>query len=141
MPAPLPLQIREAIVRARETGLSYTEVAATLGVCESTVARVLRRRRARGSVAPLTRGGGNPSPIRGAMAELLHMIISRMPDATVAELTEALIQEAGQSTSRSAVVRALRRLGYTRKKSASSPPSRTLRRTANAGEHSAKFSL
>ncbi|MCW5837749.1 MAG: hypothetical protein KIS78_35480, partial [Labilithrix sp.] len=61
-------------------------------------------------------GGGNRSPLHGAMAKLLVAILREMPDATVAELTEALIARSNTTTSRSAVHRALARLGYSRKK-------------------------
>jgi transposase len=131
MVAPLSMKLRESIVRAHESrGLTYVEIADLLGVCQSTVTRVLRRHRTQGSVAPLPRGGGNFSPIRGAFEEALHRLIAEAPDRTVAELTDALIRTANIETSSSSVMRALQRLGYTRKKSHSwqasaTPPSTT----------------
>ena len=112
MGAPIPVQLRAAIVRAfDEEGLKYKQIVAVLGVCESTVARVLRRHRESGSIEPRPRGGGNVSPIHGKLATLLRAIVTRMPDATVNELTEALMRDGGTDTSRSAVQRALSRLG------------------------------
>jgi transposase len=141
MGAPVSSEIRAAIVRAhREQKLSYVAIAELLGVCESTVTRVLRRHRKTGSVAPSPRGGGNFSPIDGKLAELLHAIVATMPDATVVELTEALIRGGRVQTSRSSVQRALARMGYSRKKSHSWRRSATRRSTASGGERSARGS-
>ncbi|WP_053231631.1 helix-turn-helix domain-containing protein [Sandaracinus amylolyticus] len=108
--------MRKAIVELREHGYrTYEEIAALLDVGRATVSRVLRLHRESGSVAPRPRSGGNRSPIRGRIATLLVAIVSKMPDATVAELTEALEKEASISTSRSSVQRAIQRLGYSKK--------------------------
>ena len=139
MGAPIPVQLRAAIVRAfDEEGLKYRQIVSVLGVCESTVARVLRRHRESGSIEPRPRGGGNVSPIHGKMATLLRAIVSRMPDATVNELTEALMRDSGTDTSRSAVQRALSRLGYSRKKSRSWRRSATPKSTGSGGASSAR---
>lgn len=133
------MKVRAAIVHAhREDRLTYAEVAELLGIGEATVSRVLRRFRETGSVAPKPRGGGNRSPIRGKVAKLLESIVAEMPDATVAELTEALVTRGDVSTSRSSVQRALDRAGFSRKKSPSSPKSATHQRT---GGDVASFAL
>jgi transposase len=114
----VPIQIREAIVRAVEQqGLSYQATADLLGVGYATVNRVLSRYRKTKRVDPLPKGGGRMSPIHGRIAELLIKIVAVMSDATVEELTVALRRKAKISTSRSAVQRALHRLGFSRKKS------------------------
>jgi transposase len=136
--APIPIRLREAIVRARAEEFSYEEIAAMLDVGRATVNRVLRRQRETGSVEPSPPRGGWVSPIHGRLADLLRAIIATMPDATVAELTEALMKRGEVATSRSAVQRALGRLGYSRKKRASSPSSATRRSTARAGARSAR---
>jgi transposase len=140
MPAPLTIEVREAIARARDAGLMGSQICELLDVCQSTVTRVLRRRRALGTVAPLAHRGGNVSPIQGAFVEMLHELVARMPDATVAELTDALVRDGGLQTSRSAVVRALRRLGYTRKKRPSRRASATRPSSGNAAARSARSS-
>jgi transposase len=118
--AAVPVQVREAIVRAvEERGLTYQATADLLGVGYATVNRVLARYRRTKSVDPLPRGGGWKSPIEGRIAELLREIVTAMSDATVEELTAALQKRARIKTSRSAVQRALHRLGYSRKKSRS----------------------
>jgi len=116
--AAVPVQVREAIVRAvEERKLTYQATADLLGIGYATVNRVLARYRRTKSVELLPRGGGWESPIRGRIADLLHKVVALMSDATVEELTAALQKKAGIKTSRSAVQRALHRLGYSRKKS------------------------
>jgi len=131
------MKVREAVIRARAQGCTYEEISELLGIGVATVNRTLRRHRETQSVAPRPRGGGNVSPIHGAMAELLIAIVAEIPDATVAELAAVLMKRSGTSTSRSGVQRALGRLGFSRKKSPSSPPSVTRRRTFNAEKSSA----
>lgn len=117
-----PEAVRNAIVELRERGHhTYEEIAALLGVGRATVSRVLRLHREFGSVAPRPRGGGNYSPIHGRVAKLLVAIVTRMPDATITELTEALEKKASISTSPSSVQRALQRLGYSKKRPGSAP--------------------
>ena len=127
-----PTQLRESIIRAfHERGLSYEEIAALLGVGRATVSRVLRRHRETGTVAARPRGGGNASPIRGKVAERLVALITRKPDLSVAELVGELQRRTSIRTSRSSVLRALHRLGYTRKKSGSWQSNATRQRTAS----------
>ena len=129
---------RATIVRAhKDLGLSYEEIAKLVGRGRATVSRVLRLERETGDVKPRPRGGGNFSPIVGRVAEVLIAIVTTMPDATVEELAAALSKEADVETSRSAVTRALQRLGITRKKRSSSPSSATRRRHKRAAAHSA----
>jgi transposase len=92
MGAPISIAMRDAILRARERGLSYEETAPLLGVGFATVNRVLRLQRETGSVEPRPRGGGNLSPITGdeQVGTLLRALVAAMPDATAAELAEAL---------------------------------------------------
>src|SRR5271155_175449 len=121
MSSPVSNPIRRAIVGLfHEEQQSYEEIAALLDVGEATVSRVLRRHRETGSVEPAPHGGGNFSPIAGKVVVLLRAIVNDLPDATVAELTKALVERSGTSTSRSSVLRALQRIGFSRKKRASS---------------------
>ena len=127
-----PTQLRESIIRAfHERRLSYEEIAALLGIGRATVSRVLRRHRETGTVAPRPRGGGNASPIRGKVAARLVALVTRKPDLSVAELVGELQRRTRIRTSRSSVLRALHRLGYTRKKSGSWQSNATRRRTAS----------
>src|SRR5687768_6962526 len=137
----IPLRIRKAIVRAvEEKGLTYEEAAELLDVGRATVSRTLSRYRKTGSVASMPKGGGWTSPIEGKIEELLRRIVEEMSDATVEEMTAALVERGRIQTSRSAVYRALHRMGYSRKKSPSSRWSATPRNTAASVESSARTS-
>jgi transposase len=116
----VPIEVRKAIIRAVEQqGMTYQATADLLDVGYATVNRVLSRYRKTKQVDPLPKGGGRKSPIHGRIADLLTQIVTTMSDATVEELTAALQKRAKVSTSRSAVQRALHRLGFSRKKSRS----------------------
>jgi transposase len=132
-----PIQLRRAIVRARQRGLTYEEIASLLGVGRATVNRVLRLHRETQQLEPRPIRGGNYSPLVGEVAKTLVGLVGALPDATIVELTAALKQRAPVSTSRSSVQRALGRLGFTRKKSPSSRRSATRRRTGSTGGSSA----
>ncbi len=96
------VRLRNAIVRGwHEEKLTYEQIAVRLDVGEATVSRILRLHRETGSVSPRPRGGGNRSPIHDDIAELLKRLVEEMPDATIAELTEALLNRAEIETSRS----------------------------------------
>jgi transposase len=137
----VPLRVRKAIVRAvREKGLTYEETADLLGVGRATVSRVLSRHRRAGTVEPLPAGGGWSSPIEGKIADLLKRIVAEMSDATVEELTAALVERGQIQTSRSAVHRALHRLGYSRKKSPSWRWSETRLNTVDSAGSSVRTS-
>ena len=137
----VPVRIRRAIVRAvDEKGLTYQETADLLGVGYATVNRVLARHRRTGSIEQLPQAGGWTSPIHGKIAELLRALVTEMSDATVGELTEALTKRGGIETSRSAVQRALHRLGFSRKKSPSWQWSETPRSTAGSASSSVRTS-
>lgn len=116
---PTPPQVRRTIVRLREEGHAYDEIAELVGVGVATVGRILRQHRETGSLEPKRPGGGNPSPLRQIEAKF-KALVSAMPDATVAEMAGALRKAEKLATSRSSVQRALVRLGYSRKKSPSS---------------------
>jgi transposase len=141
MDTAISTRIRQAIVRLhQEEHRSYEEIAELLQVGRATVSRVLRRSRETGGVDRLPRGGGNLSPIHGRIAGLLGAVVSKMPDATVAELTAALVERADITTSRSAVLRALGRLGYSRKESRLWRSSGTAKSTAPDDARSAPSS-
>ncbi len=134
-------RLRNAIVRGwHEEKLTYEQIAQRLDVGEATVSRILRLHRETGSVSPRPRGGGNRSPIHDEIAELLKGIVKEMPDATIAELTEALLNRADIATSRSSVQRAMQRLGFSRKKRPSPPSSATHPSGARTGARTASGS-
>ncbi len=136
----LPIQVRLAVVSLRDEGHTYDEIASLLGIGRASVSRLLRRRRETGKLERSPRGGGLVSPIHGRIADLLCRIVGEMNDATLEELTKALIERAEVKTSRAGVVRAMARLGFTRKKSRWSRPSATRPSTAIGGRSTARSS-
>ena len=130
------MKVRKAIVRAKKRGLTYAEIAELLDVGEATVSRVLRLRRERKSLRPRPPGGGWFSPIVGAVARCLEEIVRTLPAATLDELTAKLVERTKISTSRSGVIRALHRLGYSKKNSRSWLRSETRQSTDGTGENS-----
>jgi len=133
MSGPLDIRVREAIVKSHAAGSTYAEIAAQLGVGEASVSRMLRLHREKDSVAPRPRGGGNFSPIQGEVADLFLKLVKEQPDATLDELTEALAR-ANVKTSRSSVIRALERFGFSRRKRHSLPSSATRPNAARAAK-------
>jgi transposase len=120
MRPPTSPQIRAVIVRLREEGRTYGEIADITGVGYATVNRILRLQRETGATEPAAPGGGNFSPIRGKVERTLRALVEKMPDATVREFAEALERAEALATSRPSVQRALTRMGYSRKKRPSS---------------------
>jgi transposase len=116
------MDLRERVVAACDEGIdTRAEIAERFSVSESWVRRLLQRRRETGSIAPRPRRGGRPPAFDPGRAERLRAAVAERPGATLKELAEA----AGVGCGTSVVDRALRRLGITRKKSRSAPPSRT----------------
>jgi transposase len=135
---PVDKRVRDAIIRARALGRSYEDIAEMVGVGRATVNRILRLHRETGAIEPREPGGGNVSPIQGRVAELLCAIVLETNDATLDEITDLLVARGGIQTSRSAVARAMLRLGFSRKKSLSSPVNGTRRSAASTAKNSAR---
>jgi len=119
MRPPTPPPLRAVVVRLREEGRTYADIAEVTGLGVATVNRILRMHRETGSTEPKRPGGGNFSPLRGPVAKRLRRLVDALPDSTISELTTALKRAERLATSTSSVQRALKRMGYSRKKSAS----------------------
>ena len=118
----LSIDLRERVAAACDEGIdSRAEIAERFSVSASWIRRLLQRRRETGSLAPKPHGGGQPPAFAGETAQRLRDAVVANADATLKELAAA----AGVACSTAATDRALRRLGITRKKSRSAPPSRT----------------
>ena len=114
--------LRERVVAAcDEGGDTRAEIAERFSVSESWVRRLLPRRRETDSITPKPRGGGQPPAFAGAAAERLRQAVAADPDATLKELAGVR----GVACSTSAVDRALKRRGITRKRRRSGRPSGT----------------
>ena len=116
------IDLRQRVVAAYDVGQGTQEqLAARFAVSTSWVRKILRQRRATGSIDPRPHGGGRAPAFDEAAAARLREAVRADDDATLQELAEA----AGVACCASAVHRALGRLGVTRKKSRGGRPSRT----------------
>jgi len=123
MARPMPIELRERIVKARQEGEELENLAERFLVSYSSVRRFLARA-ARGILAPSPRGGGMPRRVDAAGEAVLRDLVRANPDFTETEFSSAFTQKTGRTVSRSSIGRALARLGITRKKSHSKPQRR-----------------
>jgi transposase len=116
------MDLRERVVAAvdRKEG-TWDAIAARFRVSRAWIGKLLGQRRRNGSIAPRPRHTGRPPALDANGLDRLRAAIDADPDATPEELRRA----ARVTCSPSTVRRALGRMGYTRKKSRSAPPSRT----------------
>ncbi len=111
-----PADFRDRLLRASDAGLARTEAARHFGVTERTIQRWQRRRRETGGVAPAPRSG-RPPLLRPDDRLALEAQLRARPDATLAEHREVWERERGVHVSVATMSRAVRGLGWTRKKS------------------------
>lgn len=116
------IDLRQRVVAAYDAREGTQEqVASRFAVSVSWVRKLLRQRRATGSIEPRPHGGGHAPAVDAAADAELRQAVRDDSDATLEELGRL----AGVACSVSAVYRAIDRLGITRKKSRGGPPSRT----------------
>ncbi len=116
------LDLRKRVVSAYDHGIAPGEVAARFEVSLAWVYRLIQRRRDTGSIEPRKQTKFRRRALSAADEARLVALITTRPDATLAELQQALPTRAALST----LWRAIDRLGLTVKKN------RTRRRTASA---------
>ncbi len=127
MAEPIPIELRERVVRAYEAGEGgYGTIATRFGVCLMSVRRWVERFRRIGDVAPAKKRGGAHSEID--LAEL-EAIVERLGDANADEITAAYNRgrRGGDRRHVSSIKRALHRAGYVVKKNASDRSSSSVR--------------
>lgn len=113
----ISVDLRRAVVNAYQSGIgSYEKVAEVFCIGRATVNRVLRRHRESGDVLPHPHAGGQRAKIGLELAEDMANMIRQHPDWTIDEMTLYWKQTHDRNISRSAMVRALQRHGFTRKK-------------------------
>jgi transposase len=118
--APYSMDLRTRVLRDSDAGLPSKQVAAKYAVSRAWVDRVKQRRRETGEVAPRRQTKFRGRTLSADQEHHLVFLITARPDATLAELRDALATPAALST----IWRTLARLGLTFKKN------RTRRRTA-----------
>jgi transposase len=105
------LDLRKRVLRAWDAGLGAEGVAAKYEVSRAWVHRLVQRRRETGAIAPRKQTKFRHRALAGQDERLAALIAAR-PDATLAELREALPTTAALST----LWRAIDRLRLTVKK-------------------------
>ena len=95
--APYSMDLRERVARAWDTSGDAEEVTTTFGVSRAWVHRLVQRRRETGSIAPRQQTKFRSRVLAGQEERLAALIAAR-PDATLAELREALPTTAALST-------------------------------------------
>jgi transposase len=119
---PYSMDYRRAVARAHDECGSSVEVAEQFGCSESWVRRLVQRRRERGTLEPRTTARRDDQrAYDDADERAIRELIKSRPDATLAEVAEALGKPAHAGT----VSRTLTRLGLPRKKSPRTPRSGT----------------
>lgn len=122
MPKPYSLDLRERVIEAYLAGEeTIGEIAARFGVGRTTVVKWAARYRETGTVEPIKVRPGPPSTVTPKHVAVLRKIIARRPDLTYDELTERWNRALGTARHRSTTIRTVLALGYTLKKSPSSP--------------------
>jgi transposase len=118
------MDFRRAAARAHDECGSSADVAEQFRCSESWVRRLIQQRRERGTLEPMSTARRDPQRIYDDADErTIRELIRRKPDATLAEVVEAI----GKPMHVGTVSRTLARLNLPRKKSPRTPPSRTAR--------------
>lgn len=122
---PYSMDLRERVVAACDAREGTRErIAERFGVSTAWIRRLLQRRRETGSIAPLPQNAGRNPALNERQMRRLTRLVEKRPDATLKELKAGL----GVSISDGAMLRALRVLGLTLKKSRSARRSRSGKR-------------
>ena len=106
------MDLRKRVVRAWDAGMDAESVAAKYEVSRAWVHRLVQRRRETGSIAPRKQTKFRGRALGETEERRLAVLITAQPDATLAELREALPTSAALST----LWRAIDRLQLTVKK-------------------------
>src|SRR5690242_18682101 len=127
--------LKERLVRAVADGQPMREAARRFGVAVTTVKRAVVQERETGSLArkPIP---GCPRRIGKDQEANLLARLEAAPDATVLEHCAWWAEHYGQALSEATMWRAIRRLGWTHKKSRWQPASATRRRARRGGTRS-----
>jgi transposase len=124
------LDLRRRVVAAFEAGTPWPEVVRLFGVSRATLNRYRKRLRDGASLAP-GHSPGRPRGVAPPDEPLLEARLRDAPDATLADHCRWWREERGETISVPAMRRAIRRLGWTRKKRRWQPPSATRTRASS----------
>jgi transposase len=120
VPAPFSMDLRVRVLADCDAGTPTKAVATKFSVSPAWVRRLKQRRKETGETAP-RKGRTGPVPLSVTHADALRKAVEDAPDATLAELREAL----GLGVALSTMWEALDALGLTLKKKLRRPPNAT----------------
>jgi transposase len=116
------VDLREKIVAAHiEKNISIRKVANIFSVTKSLVQKLVKQQKLDGNLQSKRRGKPQFSHLTNADIELRELVAAH-PDATLIELCELFADKTGNFVGRSAMCRALQKLGLNRKKKQSGVP-------------------
>jgi transposase len=115
----IPISTRKRIIGLYEQGESTEEIAEFFGYCVAATRRVRQHFRERGTLEPQTHRCGRKGNFSQELQQRLRDCVQRKPDATLAELRDAMKVNVAIST----IDRWTKRLGLTFKKSRCTRPS------------------
>jgi transposase len=116
------VDLREKIVAAHvQKNISIRKVAKIFSVTKSLVQKLVKQQKLDGDLQPKPRGKPQFSYLTNADLELRELV-EVYPDATLIELCELFADKTGNWVGRSAMCRALQKLGLNRKKKQSVVP-------------------
>jgi transposase len=129
------IDLRQKILRAWERHLgSQRSIADIFGVSLAFVENVLRQYRATGDIVPKPHAGGQKPRLSAAAQAIVPRLMGANPDATLEELCTGVAAETGVRVSVPTMCRVLQRLGLPRKKSRSTPASKTPSASSRRGQ-------
>src|SRR5712691_8718425 len=112
MAAAYSMDLRTRVLKDADVGLSSKELAARYHVSRAWVDALKQRRRETGAFAPLPQTKFRGRALAPAETDRLATLVAARPDATLAELRDALRTSAGLTT----IWRALNQRDFTLKK-------------------------
>ena len=127
--------LKERLVRAVADGLPMREAARRFDVAVTTVKRTVVQQRTTGSLEH-KHSSGRPRALSREQDAILLARLQAEPDATVLEHCAWWAEHQGQQLSEATMWRAMRRVGWTHKKSHWQPASGTRKRGRPGGRRS-----
>lgn len=121
---PIPVPVRRRILQLYERGKSTREISHFFGFCVAAVRRVRQQFRERGTLEPRTHRSGRRTLLTPERKQRLGELLSKQPDATLAELSARMDRRFPTST----MDLWLRKLGWRYKKNAVRRRARAARR-------------
>ena len=116
------VELREKIVAAHiQKNISIRKVANIFSVTKSLVQKLVKQQKVDGNLQPKPRGKPRFSHLTNADIDLRELVEAH-PDAILIELCELFADKTGNWVGRSAMCRALQKLGLNRKKKQSGVP-------------------